>query len=159
MKPIPTPAPGRRPRCARLAAPFLAALAACLLSSCEEPPPAEPPVDYGAEIRRLEARIESRFEEMGTALLAVAAQADRSAFWQSVAAVLLFVGGIAFVGGAAIGSKARRERLDPAAICAAPSGPRDPLVSFESFESFARHANPDPVRAEGPALRRHEPAA
>lgn len=157
MNPTTRPTHSCRPRLARMALPLLAVLAAGLLSSCGEATPMTPPVDqavdYSAEIRLLEARINARFEEMGNALLAVAAQADRAAFWQTVSAVLLFIGGIAFVGGAALGSKARRDRLPEMAVLA------DPVAPHQNGSRSRRHAHPNHARADGPNQSRHESVA
>jgi hypothetical protein len=129
--------------------PLLAVLAAGILSSCESQ---EPPVDHTAEIRRLEVRL----DEFGEQLLAVSAHADRAAFWQMVAAVLLLAAGIAFVGGAAIGSKARRERTPELTVLA------DPPVHRENGSRPHRSLQPNhpaQLRTEHPASRLHEPTA
>lgn len=129
--------------------PLLAALAAGLLTSCESQ---EPPVDHSAEIRRLEVRL----DELGQQLLAVSAHADRAAFWQTVAAVLLLTVGIAFVGGAAIGSKARRERAPELTVLA------DPTVPRENGSRLHRSVHPTQsthARIDHPASRLHEPTA
>jgi len=139
-------------RFARPALSLLAVLAAGVLSSCESE---APPVDHSAEIRRLEVRL----DEFGNQLLAVAAHADRAAFWQTVAAVLLLAGGIAFVGGAAIGSKARRERGPELTILADPAVPvENGSRSQRSLHSnHSNHSNHN--RSEHPAPRLHEPTA
>jgi len=129
--------------------PLLAVLAAAVLSSCESK---EPPVDHAAEIRRLEVRL----DEFGSQLLAVAAHADRAAFWQTVAAVLLLAGGIAFVGGAAIGSKARRERASEVVVYSEPAAPGE-NGSRPHRTSPSNHNNH--YRPEHPTSRIHEPTA
>ena len=147
MKPNPQSSLFRRLR--RPVLPLLAVLAAGVLSSCESK---EPPVDHAAEIRRLEVRL----DEFGTQLLAVAAHADRAAFWQTVAAVLLLAGGIAFVGGAAIGSKARRERAPEVVVYSEPATPGE-NGSRPHRTSPSNHNNH--YRPEHPTSRIHEPTA
>jgi hypothetical protein len=86
----------------------------------------------------------------------VAAHADRAAFWQTVAAVLLLAGGIAFVGGAAIGSKARRERAAEVVVSSEPATPGE-NGSRPHRTSTSNHNNH--YRPEHPTSRIHEPTA
>jgi len=156
--PIPPMSPGRRLACPvrplRSVLSFLAVVAALALSACDGP---KTSADRGAEIRQLETRL----DEFGSQLLTVTEHADRSAFWQTVASCLLLAAMIAFVGGAAMGSRARRETNHPASP--ASSAPSVDLAEFTELSEFSAngdrpYARPHPVPfpEEIPVSRRHE---
>ena len=81
---------------------FLAALTAALLAtlaSCDNPNPNEPGFDaLSSQINALSKSVADSRE-----------QSDKLAFWQIAAAFLIVVSGFALIGGAALGSMARRE--------------------------------------------------
>jgi hypothetical protein len=54
--------------------------------------------------------LESQFRDLKTSVTGGATAADRTAFWQATAALFIVLCGFALVGGAALGSRARRAR-------------------------------------------------
>lgn len=56
------------------------------------------------------ASLESQFRELKAAVTGGTTSADRAAFWQATAALFIVLAGFALVGGAALGSRARRDR-------------------------------------------------
>ncbi|MCB1088992.1 MAG: hypothetical protein KDM63_18295 [Verrucomicrobiae bacterium] len=81
---------------------FLAALVAALLAtlaSCGGPNASEPGIDL----------LSAQIQALNEAFTNSQKQADRLAFWQLAVALLVVVSGFALIGGAALGSIARRE--------------------------------------------------
>lgn len=54
--------------------------------------------------------LESQFQDLKASVTGGTTSADRAAFWQATAALFIVLSGFALVGGAALGSRARRER-------------------------------------------------
>ena len=54
--------------------------------------------------------LEAKFEELKARVTGGRPEADRASFWQATAALFAVLCGFALVGGAALGSRARRER-------------------------------------------------
>ena len=54
-------------------------------------------------------KLESRFEDLKAQLTGSKTSDDRAAFWQATTALFIVLSGFALVGGAALGSRARRD--------------------------------------------------
>ncbi len=54
--------------------------------------------------------LEGQFQDLKATVTGGKTAADRAAFWQATAALFIVLSGIALVGGAALGSRARRDR-------------------------------------------------
>lgn len=54
--------------------------------------------------------LESQFKDLKATVTGGKTSADRAAFWQATAALFIVLSGFALVGGAALGSRARRDR-------------------------------------------------
>ena len=54
--------------------------------------------------------LESQFKDLKTSVTGGKTSADRAVFWQATAALFIVLSGFALVGGAALGSRARRDR-------------------------------------------------
>ncbi|MEQ1843789.1 MAG: hypothetical protein ABL994_25580, partial [Verrucomicrobiales bacterium] len=54
--------------------------------------------------------LEGQFKDLKATVTGGKTSADRSAFWQATAALFIVLSGFALVGGAALGSRARRDR-------------------------------------------------
>ena len=53
--------------------------------------------------------LESQFKDLKATVTGGTTSADRAAFWQAIAALFIVLSGFALVGGAALGSRARRD--------------------------------------------------
>jgi hypothetical protein len=54
--------------------------------------------------------LETQFKDLKATVTGGKTSADRAAFWQATAALFIVLSGFALVGGAALGSRARRDR-------------------------------------------------
>ena len=54
--------------------------------------------------------LETQFKDLKATVTGGKTSADRAAFWQATAALFIVLAGFALVGGAALGSRARRDR-------------------------------------------------
>lgn len=72
--------------------------------------------------------LETQFQELKATVTGCPTSADRAAFWQATAALFIVLSGFALVGGAALGSRARRDR--------------------ERFRHASAGTSADPIRTE-----------
>lgn len=105
-----TPFTSGRPRLVRLGVALLLGMLSLTLAGCDG---SDSWLPFGREKSTDEEAIkvlEARFDELKASVTGTQNQVGRVAFWQATAAIFVVLSGIALVGGAALGSRARRDR-------------------------------------------------
>lgn len=96
-------------RLSRIFLPLLAVVCLTTTVSCGKRDSWIPFVEKKSACEKAYEALEVQFKELKASVTGGKTSADRAAFWQATAALFIVISGFALVGGAALGSRARRD--------------------------------------------------